>query len=200
MIEQSLCMAKLFGQRADRCCSNFGKPWVERRWAPLGRALGDRFGLPVVLVGGPADRTAADRILAHADGRIVDLVGKTSLTEAVAVVSEASLVIGVDTALTHAAHGFERPTVCVFGPIGYSEPPTPMARMLRHWLPCVPCRGAGRPIVCGGAYTCMDLISVDEIVAQADELLSLYPPERPRSAASSSSGDAARSTGPGTRG
>jgi heptosyltransferase-1 len=174
------------------------KHWVERRWAPLGRRLLAEHGLPVVLVGGPDDREAADRILAHAEGDVVDLVGKTSLTEAVAVVSEASLVIGVDTALTHAAHGFHRPTVCVFGPIGYSEPPTPQARMLRHWLPCVPCRGAGRPIVCGGAYTCMDLISIDEITAQARDLLTLFPPASPRSPAASSTVDAARSTAPDT--
>jgi heptosyltransferase-1 len=170
------------------------KHWVERRWAPLGRELAEAHGLPVVLAGGPADRDAADRILARSDGRIVDLVGRTSLTEAVAVVSEAALVIGVDTALTHAAHAFHRPTVCVFGPIGYSEPPTSKARVLRHRLPCVPCRGAGRPIICGGAYTCMDLISVDEIAQAASELLRLYPP------GASSSADAARSTAPDTSG
>ncbi len=175
------------------------KHWVERRWAPLGARLGALSGLPVVLVGGPADREAADRILHRADGGLVDLVGKTSLTEAMAVVAEAGLVVGVDTALTHAAHGFERPTICVFGPIGYSEPPTEMARMLRHdELPCVPCRGAGRPIVCGGAYTCMDLISIDEIAERAAELLRAYPPEAPSRADASSSAGAARSTAPDT--
>jgi heptosyltransferase-1 len=152
------------------------KHWVERRWAALARLVKETFDLPVVLAGGPADRQAADRILAGSGGDLIDLVGKTSLTEAVAVVSEAALVIGVDTALTHAAHGFLRPTVCVFGPAGYSDPPTPLSRMVRHWLPCVPCRAAGSRLVCGGAYTCMDLISVQEVAGHARALLERYPP------------------------
>jgi heptosyltransferase-1 len=155
------------------------KHWVERRWPKLGAVLKEAFGLPVVLVGGPADREAADRIVSAAGGGLVDLVGKTSLTEALAVVSDAALVIGVDTALTHAAHAFLRPTVCVFGPAGYSDPPTPMSRMLHHWLDCVPCRAAGTRMVCGGAYTCMDLISVQEVAGHARALLDRYPPARP---------------------
>lgn len=155
------------------------KHWVESRWGPLGRALRAETGLPVVLAGGPADREAADRILADADGAVVDLVGKTSLGEAVAVVAEASLVVGVDTALTHAAHAFRRPAICVFGPAGYTEPPTPMTRMVRHWIGCVPCRTENRPVTCGGDYTCMRLITGREIVGHARELLERHPPARP---------------------
>ena len=132
------------------------------------------FRIPVVLAGGPADRDAADRVLAQAGGALVDLVGKTSLGEAVAVVSEASLVVGVDTALTHAAHAFRRPTICVFGPAGYSEPPTPMTRMVRHWLECVPCKAMGKPVTCGGDFTCMKLITGREILGHARELTAEY--------------------------
>jgi heptosyltransferase-1 len=122
-------------------------PFTTRpRWAELARDMRREFGIPVVLVGGPADREAADRVLAQAGGALVDLVGKTSLGEAVAVVSRAGLVVGVDTALTHAAHAFVRPTICVFGPAGYIEPPTPVARMVRHWLACVPCHTLGKPV------------------------------------------------------
>jgi len=151
------------------------KHWVERRWPELSRALRARTGLPVVLAGGPADREAADRILA-ADPDIVDLVGRTSLAEAVAVAGSAGLVVGVDTALTHAAHAFQRPAVCVFGPQGYTRAPTPMSRMVcARELPCFPCKAADRPMVCGGAYTCMELLSVSEVTGHACELLDLYP-------------------------
>jgi heptosyltransferase-1 len=169
-------MAEWLGLDTSGWALDLWKHWVERRWAALARLVKETFDLPVVLAGAPADRQAADRILAGSGGDLIDLVGKTSLTEAVAVVSEAALVIGVDTALTHAAHGFLRPTVCVFGPAGYSDPPTPMSRMARHWLGCVPCRAAGSPLVCGGAYTCMDLISVQEVAGHARALLERYPP------------------------
>ena len=155
------------------------KHWLEERWAPLARALVEKTGLPTVLGGGPADREAADRIRADAEGTLVDLVGRTSLAEAVGVVAEASLVIGVDTALTHAGHAFLRPTICVFGPAGYTDPPTPMTRMVRHWIGCVPCRTENRPVTCGGDYTCMRLITGREILGHARDLLAEYPPESP---------------------
>lgn len=150
------------------------KHWVEERWGPLASELRRELGIPVVLAGGPADRPAADRVLASAGGDLVDLVGKTSLGEAVAVVSQASLVVGVDTALTHAAHAFRRPAICVFGPAGYSEPPTPMTRMVRHWLECVPCKAMGKPVTCGDDYTCMKLITGREILGHARELVAEY--------------------------
>lgn len=149
------------------------KHWIESRWAPLADRLHAESGLPVVLVGGPADRAAADRVLAQAGPGVVDLVGKTSLGEAMGVVAEAALVVGVDTGLTHAAHSFRRPTICLFGPSGYSEPPTDVARMVRHELACVPCTPRGGRPICGGAYTCMDLITGEEVLAHARELLEL---------------------------
>lgn len=154
------------------------KHWFEERWAALARDLRAASGLPVVMTGGPADRPAADRLMAQAGDVLTDLVGRTSLGEAMGVVAEASLVLGVDTGLTHAAHAFRRPTVCVFGPSGYSDPPTPMARMVRYDLGCAPCTPRGGRPTCGGAYTCMDLIAGQEIMVQARELLAAYPPDR----------------------
>lgn len=152
------------------------KHWVESRWGPLSARLRGEFGLPVVMTGAPADRPAADRIMAGAGGALTDLVGRTSLGEAMAVVAESALVIGVDTGLTHAAHAFRRPTVCLFGPSGYWRPPTPMARMVRHHLVCAPCHSLGTGPTCGGAFTCMDLISEREILGRVRELLAEYPP------------------------
>ena len=154
------------------------KHWVEPRWASLAEQLREASGLPVVMTGGPADHAAADRLLADAGGALTDLVGKTTLGEAMGVVAEASLVLGVDTGLTHAAHAFRRPTICIFGPSGYSDPPTPMARMVRYELSCAPCTPRGGRPTCGGAYTCMDLITGREVLKLARELLAAYPPER----------------------
>jgi hypothetical protein len=42
-------------------------------------------------------------------------------------------------------------------------------------LDCFPCKASDRAMVCNGAYTCMELIGVDEIHASAMELLASYP-------------------------
>jgi heptosyltransferase-1 len=89
------------------------------------------------------------------------------------MVERASLVVGVDTGLTHMAIAFDRPTVTIFGSnIPYTKPPTDRARVIVHWLDCSPCRG--NP-TCGGAFTCTELIEVDHVIATAKEVMAAEP-------------------------
>jgi heptosyltransferase-1 len=153
----------------------------EARWGPLIDALHARTGLPVVMLGGPGDREATDRIVRGvASGALVDLVGGTSLGAAAAVVADAALVVGVDTGLTHVAHYHDRPTVCLFGPAAYVVPPTEVTRIIRHdELECVRCMVRGPGPTCDGAWWCMDRITVDEVMGHVDDLLEGRPDPRP---------------------
>ncbi len=145
------------------------KHWYEDRWGPLIARIRDELGLPVVLLGGPADGKAAKRLGTLTDGHIIDLVGKTELSEAAAIVEHAALFIGVDTGLTHVAVAFERPSVLLFGSnIPYDAPPHANARIVLHMQPCAPC--GGHP-TCNGAYWCMQAITVDEVFAEARSVL-----------------------------
>ena len=157
------------------------KHWDEARWGQLIDALHTRTGLPVVMLGGPGDRAATDRIAKGATrGALVDLVAGTSLGGAAAVVAEASLVVGVDTGLTHVAHYHARPTVCLFGPAAYVVPPTDVARIIRHdELECVRCMVRGPGPTCDGAWWCMDRITLDEVMQHVDDLLEGRPDPRP---------------------
>jgi heptosyltransferase-1 len=141
------------------------KHWREDRWAKVMDRVAEEFGLPTVVLGGPEDREAMDRITGMASSEPVSLVGETSLTQASAMVERASLVIGVDTGLSHMAIAFDRPTVTIFGSnIPYTLPPTDRAQVIVNWLECSPCRG--NP-TCDGAFTCTELITVDQVVATA---------------------------------
>ena len=86
---------------------NAGAGWVSKRWPPehfadLGRRLVDA-GVPVVMIGGPAeaDRAAAREVIESSGRPIVDLVGKTSVRELVALLSRARLHVGGDTGSSH---------------------------------------------------------------------------------------------------
>ena len=145
------------------------KHWREKRWAQLMDRVAEELGLPAVVLGGPDDLPAVERIgsMAHTEPR--SLVGATTLTQASAMVEKASLVIGVDTGLTHMAIAFDRPTVTLFGSnIPYTLPPTDRAKVIVHWLDCSPCRG--NP-TCGGAFTCTELITVEQVLDTAREVL-----------------------------
>lgn len=162
--------------------TRFHKHWFEDRWSALIRQLRERTGLGVVLLGGPADRGAADRILEGAagvdadGGPLVDLVGRTTLGEASAVVSRCRVLVGVDTGLSHMAHAYGRPAVLIFGSnTPYLEPPGAAAAILHSGRPCSPCRGR---LTCDGRIDCMDDIAVAQVLA-AVEARSALPASLP---------------------
>jgi heptosyltransferase-1 len=141
------------------------KHWFEDRWAHLMDRVTEELGLPTVILGGPDDEAALDRIRGMTRKAPVSLVGKTSLTQAGAMIQRASLVIGVDTGLSHMGIAFDRPTVTIFGSnIPYTEPPTDRAKVVVHWLECSPCKG--NP-TCNGDFTCLKLVTVDQVMDTA---------------------------------
>ncbi len=152
------------------------KHWVEDRWSAVIEGVKRELGLPTVILGGPDDRAAADRILADAPDTTVDLVDRTTLGQAAAVVRDARLLIGVDTALTHLATALQVPTLALFGATTpYLDPGVDSTRILYHRLPCSPC--VAHP-TCNGAFTCMKRIGVDEALRTARELVGAGAPDR----------------------
>ncbi|MFH1763360.1 MAG: glycosyltransferase family 9 protein [Gemmatimonadota bacterium] len=153
------------------------KHWREDRWAQLMDRVTEELGFPTVILGGPDDRAALYRIRGMARIEPVSLVGETALTQASAMVERASLVIGVDTGLSHMGIAFDRPTVTIFGSnIPYTKPPTDRAKVIVNWLECSPCRG--KP-TCNGAFTCTELISVEQVLDTAKEVLAHYEGKNP---------------------
>ncbi len=142
------------------------KHWFEDRWAALAGRIRDELGLPVVILGGPADREAGRRIAGTGSpAPIIDLTGRTRLGEAAAVVRHAGLFLGVDTCLSHVSVAFHRPSVLLFGSnIPYREAPHARARIALELQPCAPC--GNRP-TCDGVFWCMQALGVDEVFAMA---------------------------------
>lgn len=139
------------------------KHWFEDRWAGLAAAL-QAEGLVPVLLGGPSDREAADRIAA-ASPSIVNLAGRLKLDETVAAIAGASLLVGVDTGLTHMGTALQVPTVGLFGSTRpYLDALTPRTTILYQALECSPCR---RHPTCGGAFHCMRHWTVDLVMNAA---------------------------------
>ncbi len=143
------------------------KHWFDDAWQALIPQLQTELSLPVVMLGGPGDIKAAASIAG--DLPIIDLTGKTTLLQAAAIISKASLLIGVDTGLTHLGTAWERPTVCLFGSTRpYLKTDSPRTEVIYHHLECSPCR---RKPSCGGAFTCLREITPDEVLATARKVL-----------------------------
>jgi heptosyltransferase-1 len=145
------------------------KHWLEDRWARVADILRDDLGLEVILLGGPADRPSAKRIQSLCSGRVHVMCGKSNLLESFAIVTGASLTIGVDTGLTHMAMVQCRPAIALFGATcPYLFTDGTRSRVLYHPLACSPCK---RSPVCGSSYPCMRSITVEEVVENAKELV-----------------------------
>jgi ADP-heptose:LPS heptosyltransferase len=95
------------------------KRWPAERFAELARALLRRDDLDAVAFVGAAseaDQCAPLLDLARTEPRLINLLGRTSVGQLLAVVSQAALVVANDSAALHMAVGFDRPMVALFGP------------------------------------------------------------------------------------
>ncbi|GJQ29289.1 MAG: glycosyl transferase family 9 [Phycisphaerae bacterium] len=146
------------------------KHWFGQSWRELAPRIRGEFGLVPVLLGSPGDRPASETIAASDSRDFINLVGHTRLDEAMALVKHASLVVGVDTGLTHMGTGFARPTVALFGSTcPYTDPGRSTTRVIYLGLPCAPCR---RHPTCGGAFTCLREITPESVMTHVRAVMS----------------------------
>ncbi len=115
-----------------------GKTWPAERFAVVAAELlaadGPLANGRLLLLGGPADRFAAEavrRVIPRA--RLVDTVGRVDLLTAYALLKRARLFIGNDSGLMHLAAAAGAPTLGLFGPSDERlyAPWGPKARVLR---------------------------------------------------------------------
>lgn len=145
------------------------KHWREPYWGQLAQRLTERGLGPFAVLGAPADREAAQRILADMPPGTIDLVGATRIPDVAPLLARARLVIGVDTGLTHIGTAVRRPTVALFGStLPYTRGAESPLRVLHQPLPCAPCK---RKPTCGGEFMCMRDLKPERVADAAIELL-----------------------------
>lgn len=96
-----------------------GKIWPADRFVALARALTDPggalAGARVVVLGGAGEAAMAQPVVAGLQGAL-DLIGRTPLLVAGALLRRAALFVGNDSGLMHLAAAAGAPTVGLFGP------------------------------------------------------------------------------------
>ena len=145
------------------------KHWTETLWAETAAHLAKDFNLAIVLLGGPQEAAGGRRIRSLTDVGLVDFTGQTTLGQAAALVEQAALVIGVDTALTHLGTAFKRPTIALFGATcPYLSTSSSRTIVVYNRLTCSPCK---RKPTCAGRYDCMRAIGSEDVYRAARRLL-----------------------------
>jgi heptosyltransferase-2 len=133
-----------------------------KRW-PYFRQLAEKLPLQPVILGSPNDREAASGM----PGK--NLVGETTLDEAIDLIAGAAFVVSNDSGLMHIAAALGRPQVALFGSSSpeHTPPLSQAARVLWLRLECSPCFQRECPL---GHFRCMREMTVDLVLKEIDNL------------------------------
>jgi heptosyltransferase-2 len=145
------------------------KAWPAAHYRELARALRDRAGVPVVLVGTAGERTLAEQVRDGGEG-ILDWCGVTDLPGLVAVLSRAALLVSNDSGAMHVMAALGRPQVAIFGSTSpvWTGPVNAKASVVALGLPCAPCFARSCRF---GHYDCLRRVSPAAVTAAALALL-----------------------------
>lgn len=146
------------------------KRWLPERYAAVCRNYPRDHGGSVVLLGVPVE-AETNRTIREAcgDRAVIDLCGRTSLRESIALISMANAFLSNDSGLMHVAAAFSIPQVAIFGPTDISAtfPHNPHAETLYRQVPCSPCFRRHCPI----GHDCMRAVSGEDVEAALARVL-----------------------------
>lgn len=152
-----------------------GSGYPSKRWpADNFFSLIDRFtekgSGTVILIGGEKEGPLVLPYLEKRRG-IVNMTGKTSLTELCALLDQADLFVGNDSGPSHLSAALGRNTVVLFSGTNdwrLWEPRGAAVRVIHHPVPCSPCHEKVCPLP---RHECMENITVDRVMGQIQELM-----------------------------
>jgi heptosyltransferase-2 len=144
------------------------KRWPEHYYGELAGDMIEQ-GWSVWLFGSEKDRPVCAEVNRVAGGRCVDLSGRTSLAQAVDLMSLADIVVSNDSGLMHVAAALDRPLVALYGSSdpGFTPPLNPRSRVLSLGLDCSPCFKRECP---EGHLQCLTEMSVEQVARTVREL------------------------------
>ncbi len=116
------------------------KRWPANYFAEVAQAKLEE-GWDVWMFGSPKDESIATEIQQHTQNRVQNFIGKTSLAEAVDLISLADAVVSNDSGLMHIAAALNRPLIAIYGSTSpkFTPPLGEKVIILDFSLPCSPC-------------------------------------------------------------
>jgi heptosyltransferase-2 len=149
------------------------KRWPAENFAAVAREVSRKIGNCLWLAfGGVGDRELCDEVARLAGGGVLNLAGKTSLRQLMALLKLCRVVLTNDSGPMHVAAALGTPVVVPFGSTSPELtapglPGDPRHQLLRSAAPCSPCFRRACPI----DFRCMTGISAERVVAAVQAAL-----------------------------
>ena len=141
------------------------KRWPANYFAEIARRKIAQ-GFDVWLLGSPKDVELSKKIQEATDYQCIDLTGKTSLAEAIDLLSLVDVVVANDSGLMHIAAALDRPLVALYGPTSadFTPPLGSKSRILSKPLSCSPCFKRACPLMHHKCMRELMPLQVDEAI------------------------------------
>jgi heptosyltransferase-2 len=145
--------------------NSLAKRWLPDRFAALNDRIQRDLGANVILIGSKDEKDVSDAVMQSSTFKPVRLTGKTTLDDAVAILSEVDLLVSNDMGLAHVAPAVGTQTAVIFGPTNpeTTRPFSDLAQIIRRDVECSPCMLRECPI----DHRCMTGLSVEEVFTVA---------------------------------
>jgi lipopolysaccharide heptosyltransferase II len=150
--------------------------WETKRWpfesfAAVGDRLQQDGAARVLLIGGRDERPTGEQVLRAMRTMSVDLMGRTTLKELIALLRRVRLLVTNDSGPMHLASAVGTPVIALFGPTDPDRtgPYGAGHTVLRSGVPCSPCFSRR----CANAVTmeCLTTIHPEQVIEAALRLL-----------------------------
>jgi lipopolysaccharide heptosyltransferase II len=150
------------------------KRWPTRHFATLADHLAEELDALVVVTGAPNEAPLARDIARAARYPLLNISGKTTLPQLIALLAESDVLVTGDSGPMHIACAVETPVVVMHGPTdpALSGPSALDAIIIRHKLWCSPCYDASATAECRfGNPVCMKAIAPRTVFAAVQKQL-----------------------------
>ena len=146
--------------------------WLPERFAQVADQMQAKWGVRIILVGGPGEESISGSVARCMKSPALDLTGRLSLVELAALASVSRLFIGHSTGPMHLAAAANIPVVALFGPASPTD-------HCERWRPYGPkgvvifkdvCPEKCIPKYCAN-LECMAAIQVEDVLERVESIL-----------------------------
>ena len=153
------------------------KHWPALNFANLADKLVQNYNAKIIILGDHTERPIANAMISGMKEKPLDLVGKTSLQELVAIIDKLHILVTNDGGPLHIGVALNKKTLSLFGPVDpmvYGPYPPDKERhiVLKSSLECSPCYNNFRLAPCLNNKECLRGIGVERVFEGVSRLLS----------------------------
>ena len=147
------------------------KRWYPDRFAEVARRLAVEWSARIVIFGGAGEIEIAADIERRLVGNCLNLAGKTTVRELMALIKRCNFFVTNDSGPMHIAAAFGVPVAAIFGATDHTttSPYTDKAVIIRKEIACAPCKLRE----CPTNHECMKAINADDVVEASIRLMAM---------------------------